>query len=171
MAPKRPRTRGGMSSSSSSRPRHLQFDTEEAEERYAILSTLPIEPNRGICYSSLVEVGMDTKVRRLLSAAGWERFATISEPTYSELLLEFPCTRRFDRIVLSYTRPHTVSFHLCGHHYSYSVSEFGVACGFYTDDEIGTPEYASSFVAIPESIDPRAVWTSLTTRDAPTYEP
>src|SRR5262249_30779671 len=144
MATKRPRTRGGMSSSSSSRPCHLQFDTEEDEERYAILSTLPIEPNRGISYPSLVEVGMDIEVRRLLSTTGWERFAAISEPTYSELLLEFLCTLRFDQTVLSYTRPHTVSFRLCGHQYSYSVLEFGVACGFYTDDEIGTPEYVSS---------------------------
>src|SRR5262249_38458445 len=150
MAPKRPRTRGGYTSSSSTRPIHLQFDTEEAEERYGILSTLPIEPNRGIAYPSLAQVDMDAEVCRLLSATGWERFTGISEPTYLELLLEFLCTLHFDRTRFSLTRPHMVSFRLCGHQYSFSVSKFGIACGFYTDDEIDTLEYAASITTLPE---------------------
>src|SRR5262249_38057154 len=103
MAPKHPHTRGGYTSSSSTRPLHLQFDTEEAKERYGILSTLPIEPNRGIAYPSLAQVDMDAEVRRLLSAAGWEWFAGISEPTYSELLLEILCTLHFDQTRFSFT--------------------------------------------------------------------
>src|SRR5262249_54590206 len=127
MAPKRPRTRGGFSLSSS-HPRHLQFDIEEADERYTILSTLPIEPNRGICHSFLVQIDMDAKVCRLLSTAEWERFAFISKPTYSELLLKFLCTFKFDRTIFSLTPPYIVSFRLEGHQFSYSISEFGVAC-------------------------------------------
>src|SRR5262249_49704449 len=103
-------------------------------------------------------------------AAEWERFAAISEPTYSDLLLEFLCTLRFDRSMLSFTRPNIVSFRLGGTHFSYSVSQIRVACGFYTDEEVETPEYAASLVAIPEDIDPRTVWTSLTA-DASPYEP
>src|SRR5262249_45711165 len=136
MATKRPRTRGGYTSSSSTRPLHLQFDTDEAEERYGILSTLPIEPNRGIAYPSLAQVDMDAEVRHLLSAAGWERFAGINEPTYSELLLEFLCTLPFNRTRYSLTRPHMVSFCLCGHQFSLSVSEFGVTCGSCMDHQV-----------------------------------
>src|SRR5262249_43832114 len=70
----------------------------------------------------------------------------------------------------SLTRPYMVSFRLGGTHFSYSVSQFGVACSFYTDDEIGPPEYTDSIVAFLEAVDPRAVWTYLTTATPP-YEP
>src|SRR5262249_34085435 len=148
----------------------LQFDTEEAEVRYAILSTLPIEPNRGICHPSLVQISMDTEVRRLLSAVKWERFTAISKSTYSELLLEFLYTLRFDRTIFSLTRPYIVSFKLGGHQFSFSVSDFGVACRFYIEEDISTPEYIALIVAFPEAVDPLAVWMSLTTNKPP-YEP
>src|SRR5262249_62097302 len=72
--------------------------------------------------------------------------------------------------MLSFTRPNIVSVRLGGTHFSYLISQFGVACGFYSDDEIETQEYAASLMAIPEDIDPHAIWTSLTV-DASPYEP
>src|SRR5262249_55873905 len=125
---------------------------------------------RGIAYPSLALVDMDAEVRRLLSAAGWDRIGGISEPTYSDLLLEFLCTLHFDRTRFSLSRPHMVSFRLCGHQFNFSVSDVVVACGFYTDDEIEPPEYAESLITLPDTVDPRAVWTSLTI-NAPPYEP
>ncbi|MFS7890079.1 hypothetical protein Hanom_Chr00s000006g01614521 [Helianthus anomalus] len=60
-------------------------------------------------------------------------------PQYTELTLEFHCT--FHHKEDTFAEKNAVSFSLCRNLYEMSIAEFGVALGFYTEQEVRTDEF------------------------------
>ena len=114
----------------------LQFDNPDHIDRFERLKVKPFEPNRRIHWPTLEQLGLAGRIRLLIDQSGWGNFFEIHEPTYRELTLEFLSTYELDKdaIVYSLGAPSVIKFQLGGISHRFSVTAFGVICGFYTEE-------------------------------------
>lgn len=162
MSTKRPRTRGGASISattpSTTHPLN-QFSTQHHQERYDVLSKLPIKANKYYILEDLRILGIGDEVQRLAHGIKWDRFLDIKETTIRELLLEFLSTFIFHKSRTDYDREDTIKFKLGGFLSTKSISEFSVHYGFYEEEFSEEDRYITSYFQLHETqIFPRQLW-------------
>lgn len=182
MALKRPKTRGGGSSSCSTKPKKektmpvhpfLDFSSEAQKERYAYLHILPIVANRYMDYNELILVGLKVEVKRLIVGIHWDYFIEIRKPTIHELLLEFLTTFEFYKMPqIDYDWEDSIVFRLGGILNHMSISEFVVKCAFYDEDFLETEEYLTLiFTFHKETLFPNEFWHTIAPHTLGYYRP
>ncbi|KAJ9565862.1 hypothetical protein OSB04_001828 [Centaurea solstitialis] len=95
----------------------------------------------------------------------WERVFDIAETLYRELIVEFVATFRFDAIkALDEFHQSCMTFRLGGICRSFSLVEFALALGIYTQADVDAPgfeEYMWATSKRSNDFDPRLAWAVL----------
>jgi len=94
-----------------------------------------------IDWDMLDVIGQRGRIKELLGPK-FRAALCLRERQYKELTLEFLCTFRSKEG--NFDQPDAVSFALGRQMYEMTVAEFGVATGFYTEDEVNTAEFNTS---------------------------
>lgn len=106
MSSKRPRTWGGTSTSATKEQKAStlsihplnQFSTQHHQDKYEVLSKLPIKPNRYYELLDLMTLGIGDEVKGLVNRIEWNQFLDIKESIVRKLLLELLCTFNFHKM-------------------------------------------------------------------------
>ncbi|PPS01829.1 hypothetical protein GOBAR_AA18833 [Gossypium barbadense] len=172
VVPSSKRRRGSGSSSvhATAEVRHpfLEFLQASQEELFQILRARPLTAGRCIDWATVEQVQLADAIRALLSTDPWERFFTITEPTYLELTLELCSTFHLQVVTTNNDDPSTIHFRLGGLVHVMSVPEFGVTLGLYTDEFMEEEDMN----ALPRNIhiSPSLYWKLLAPLSS-TYDP
>ncbi|KAK5793986.1 hypothetical protein PVK06_035174 [Gossypium arboreum] len=125
-------------------------------------------PGRCIDWDAVEQVQLADAIRALLSTDPWERFFTITEPTYLELTLELCSTFHLQVVMTNNDDLDTIHFRLGSLVRAMSVLEFGVVLGLYTDEFMEEKDMN----ALPRNINisPFLCWKALALLSS-TYNP
>ena len=148
----------------------LKFTKKDQKERFEKLKNRSIEPNRYICFPTLRTLGLFDEIDIFIRNIGWERFVQIRCPSFHELTYEFLTTFNLDKSVTDVSHEGTISFRLMNREFGMSITEFSVACGFYTEEYTDSVDYDNSYTGFPSNFNPNAFWREIT--DSPiNYNP
>ncbi|KAK5825266.1 hypothetical protein PVK06_020080 [Gossypium arboreum] len=88
----------------------LDFPQALQEELFQILRAQPITTGHCIDWAAVEQVQLADTIRALLSTDPWERFFSITEPTYLELTLELCSTFHLQVVMTNNDDPGTIHF-------------------------------------------------------------
>ncbi|XP_039118260.1 uncharacterized protein LOC120254177 [Dioscorea cayenensis subsp. rotundata] len=157
------RPRGEGESSCSAAP-SLDFSDKAQLKRYERLSTRQFGDLRTLDYAVLESIGLAERVRQLLSVGAWDKFFSVQETVYREIVLEFLATFDFDLTQLTQinmSSSKVIQFRAYGVQYQMSVTEFSIALGLYELEFTRTFEYSNLFLELPVHITPSEYWRKV----------
>ncbi|KAJ0454265.1 hypothetical protein HanIR_Chr15g0738131 [Helianthus annuus] len=132
-------------------------------KRFNRLRQMKVGRQRVLSWEALREVGEEGRARGLIREnSPWDRmFSVAVGPSHRTMMVEFPSTfvfrpRPADRPNSDMDDPNVkapppeVYFYLFGQRQNWSLRQFAVATGFYTDDELLQDIYTTAIWAMPD---------------------
>ncbi|KAD6794448.1 hypothetical protein E3N88_05344 [Mikania micrantha] len=137
----------------------LQFPQgTEGHTRLKRLIGMEIVEPRTIDWSILATLGATERATTIIGASGpWRRMMEMGGlPAYREIVLEFLSTFEFHPPqaggVEALEQLRAVSFTLCGQDVEMSLTQWGIATGFYTRDGVTTPLFLDASLEEDEAV-------------------
>ncbi|KAL8252350.1 hypothetical protein R6Q59_036043 [Mikania micrantha] len=137
----------------------LQFPQgTEAHTRLKRLIRMEIVEPRTIDWSILATLGATERATAIIGASGpWRRMLEMGGlPAYREIVLEFLSTFEFHPPqacgMEALEQLRAVLFTLCGQDVRMSLTQWGIATGFYTRDEVTTPLFLDASLEEDEAV-------------------
>ncbi|KAL8254456.1 hypothetical protein R6Q59_032677 [Mikania micrantha] len=166
MPPRRRRREPSTSSSSKEDPDMildphmlLQFQPgTEAHTRLKRFIGMEIVEPRTIDWSILATLGATERATAIIGASGpWRRMMEMGGlPAYREIVLEFLSTFEFHPPqaggMEALDQLPAITFTLCGQDVQMSLTQWGIATGFYTRDEVTTPLFVDAALEEDEAV-------------------
>ncbi|KAL8263813.1 hypothetical protein R6Q59_021943 [Mikania micrantha] len=156
----------------------LQFPQgTEAHTRLKRLIGMEIVEPQTIDWSILATLGATERATTIIGASGpWRRMMEMGGlPAYREIVLEFLSTFEFHPPqaggVEALEQLRAVSFTLCGQDVEMSLTQWGIATGFYTRDEVTTPLFLDASLEEDEARPHRLVAADQDPADQPPPSP
>lgn len=156
--------------SESSLRKSLSFSTKLMQDRYEKVCDRPILQGRTLDFRTLEILGITKEVEDLITQIGWKSFFEIDCPTFVELTREFYTTFEFDTPEdLSLDTPDVIRYRLMGHEFSQSITDFNLALGVISENDVQADWYINSRVGYGSFIG-ALVWKEMSV-DTYTYDP
>ncbi|GJX45782.1 hypothetical protein Tco_0262458 [Tanacetum coccineum] len=150
--------------------------------RLAELQVRNIATPKLVDWSVLDEIGFHLELKKMFriifkeddelvfTCRAWWKAFKVKEDVYKEWCLEFFSTLWVDKQIKveNITSKVCIWFRLCGRNYEFTLSDFGVLLGLYTEDEINEPKFRAYLEAGEINFDKfpiKSFWESISKND------
>lgn len=126
---------------------HPWLEMLKGDDRARMLKLYPKRLKAARTFDSelLKDFGCYERVKELIKDKAWDRFFSISKPSYQTLTLEFLSTFRFDIVDPPYDQTKAIRFHLGGQEITCSLLEWAQIFKLCTPAECKRPQFIEAF--------------------------